>query len=49
MQEMFTQLGTAGDKKRELPFPNAGDHVLCSSFNSKDIECVERETFFVLR
>jgi len=45
MQEMFTQLGTATDKKREIPFPNAGDHVLCSSFNSKDIEGVERETF----
>jgi pimeloyl-ACP methyl ester carboxylesterase len=45
MQEMFTQLGTASEKKREIPFPEAGDHVICSAFNSKDIEGVERETF----
>lgn len=45
MQKMFTQLGTASEKKREIPFPEAGDHVICSAFNSKDVEAVERETF----
>ncbi len=45
MQEMFAQLGTATEKKREIPFPEAGDHVICSAFNSKDIAGVERETF----
>ncbi len=45
MQQMFTQLGTASEKKREIPFPEAGDHVICSAFNSKDIEGVERETY----
>ena len=45
MQEMFTQLGTAAEKKTEIPFPEAGDHVICSDFDSKDIAGVERETF----
>ncbi|MCG3166779.1 MAG: hypothetical protein POELPBGB_02561 [Bacteroidia bacterium] len=45
MQQMFKQLGTAPKLKREIPFPEAGDHVICSAFNSKDIEGVERETF----
>ncbi len=45
MQEMFNQLGTPVEKKMEIPFPQAGDHVICSDFNSKDITGVERETF----
>ncbi|MGE0636627.1 MAG: alpha/beta hydrolase [Bacteroidia bacterium] len=45
MQEMFTQLGTVKEKKREISFPEAGDHVICSAFNSKDITGVELETF----
>ncbi len=45
MQEMFTQLGTAAEKKIETPFPEAGNHVICSDFDSKDIAGVERETF----
>ncbi len=45
MQEMFTQLGTVKERKTEIPFPEAGDHVICSDFDSKDIAGVERETF----
>jgi len=45
MQEMFTQLGTTSERKREIPFPNAADHVLCYYLDSKDIAGVERETF----
>lgn len=45
MLKMFTQLGTAPELKRETSFPEAGNHVICSAFNSKDIEGVERETF----
>ena len=43
MQEMFTQLGTPTDKKREVSMPNTGDHVIGSYIKSKDIEGVERE------
>lgn len=45
MQEMFTQLGTSAEQKREIYFPKAGRHVLCYYLDSKDIEGVERETF----
>lgn len=43
MQEMFKQLGTPADKKREVPMPNTGDHVIGSYIKSKDVEGVERE------
>lgn len=45
MQEMYYQLGTPADRKREIPFPNVGGHVMCYSLDSKDISGVERETF----
>jgi esterase/lipase len=45
MQEMFTQLSTAKEMRIEIPFPEAGDHVICSDFDSQDIAGVERETF----
>ena len=44
MKEMFTQLGTPADKKKELAMPNTGDHVIGSPIKSKDVEGVERET-----
>lgn len=45
MQEMFAELGTSNEKKKEIPFPEAGNHVICSDFDSKDIEGVEHETY----
>jgi esterase/lipase len=40
MLEMYSQLGTPADLKRELAFPNTGDHVMTSSITSKDWESV---------
>ncbi len=45
MHEMFGELGTSNEKKKEIPFPEAGNHVICSDFDSKDIAGVEHETF----
>ena len=45
MKEMYTQLSTPANQKREIPFPEAGNHVLCYYLDSKDIAGVERETF----
>lgn len=45
MEEMFAELGTSNEKKKEIPFPEAGNHVICSDFDSKDIAGVEHETF----
>jgi esterase/lipase len=44
IKEMFTQLGTPADKKREVAMPNTGDHVIGSWIRSKDVPGVERET-----
>jgi esterase/lipase len=44
IKEMFTQLGTQADKKREVAMPNTGDHVIGSRIRSNDIPGVERET-----
>lgn len=44
MQEMFTQLGTPKDLKKEISFPKSGDHVIASSITSKDWEGVLFET-----
>ncbi len=41
MQKMFRNLGTPADKKREVPIPNAGDHVIGSYIKSKDYKSVE--------
>src|SRR6186997_3178420 len=43
MKRMFLQLGTAGNLKREVAIPNAGDHVLASPIRSKDVETVKNE------
>jgi esterase/lipase len=40
MKEMFTQLGTPENLKKEMAFPNTGDHVIASSITSKDWEGV---------
>lgn len=43
MQKMFRNLGTPADQKREIPIPNAGDHVMGSYIKSKDYKTVEKE------
>ena len=44
MQEMFTQLGTPADRKKEMAFPNTGDHVIASSITSNDWQGVLFQT-----
>lgn len=43
MKRMFTQLGTAENVKRQVPIPNAGNHVLGSPIKSKDVKTVQLE------
>ncbi len=43
MKRMFNQLGTPEHLKRQVPIPNAGDHVLGSYVKSKDIPSVQTE------
>jgi pimeloyl-ACP methyl ester carboxylesterase len=45
MQEMFKQLGTAPNLKREKAFPNVRNHVIASELMSKDVAGVRQETF----
>lgn len=44
MLEMYEQLGTPTELKREKAFPKTGDHVIASSITSKDWEAVLFET-----
>jgi len=44
MIKMFDELGTPSDLKRKMAFPEAGAHVIASTFRSKDWQGVERET-----
>ena len=44
MTRMFRQLGTPDSLKRELPVPGAGDHLIGSAINSKDVETVLTES-----
>lgn len=44
MREMFPQLGTPEELKREVAFPESGHHVITSYMTSNDIEGVIRET-----
>ncbi|UJP64350.1 alpha/beta hydrolase [Mongoliitalea daihaiensis] len=44
MQEMFQQLGTPNSFKREMAFPETGDHVIASSITSQDWETVLEQT-----
>lgn len=48
MQEMFQQLGTTSDSKREKAFPSAADHVIASSITSSDWQTVLLETIAFL-
>jgi esterase/lipase len=43
MKRMFAQLGTPDSLKREVPIPNAKDHVLASPIKSKDVGSVKNE------
>jgi esterase/lipase len=45
MLTMFEHLGTPADKKMKEPIPEAGNHVICSSLRSKDVQSVEHFTF----
>lgn len=49
MREMYGQLGTPADQKREVNFPNAHDHVMSSSLTSDDWQGVERESARFIR
>ena len=41
MKRMFVQLGTPENMKRQMPVPNAGNHVIGSYVKSKDLQTVE--------
>ena len=43
MKEMFNQLGTPSNMKRETAIPNAGNHVIGGAILSKDIPSIEKE------
>lgn len=43
MKRMFTQLATPDSLKRQVPIPNADNHVLASPIKSKDTESVKKE------
>lgn len=43
IKEMFSQLGTPADKKREKAMPNTGNHVIGSWIRSNDVPGVEKE------
>jgi hypothetical protein len=42
-------LGTAENLKKSVAIPEAGNHVLASPIQSKDIRSVEKETGLFLR
>jgi esterase/lipase len=43
MKRMFLQLSTPDSLKRQVPIPNAGDHVIGSYVKSKDFQSVEEQ------
>ena len=43
MKRMLTQLATPDSLKRQVPIPNADNHVLASPIKSKDTESVKKE------
>ena len=43
MKRMFNELGTPESLKRQVPIPNAGDHVMGSYVKSKDVITVEEQ------
>jgi esterase/lipase len=48
MKEMFADIQTPSEKKKMVPIPNAGNHVMASPIQSKDIETVKKETTLFL-
>lgn len=44
MKEMFADIQTPTEKKKMVPIPNCGNHVMASPIQSKDIETVKKET-----
>jgi esterase/lipase len=48
MKEMFAEIQTPSEKKKMVPIPNAGNHVMASPIQSKDIETVKKETALFL-
>jgi esterase/lipase len=49
MKEMFEQISTPASLKKMVPIPNAGNHVLGSPIQSKDIVTVEKEALLFLK
>jgi len=49
IQKMMGQLGTAENLKKSVAIPEAGNHVLASPIQSKDIQSVEKETRLFLQ
>lgn len=49
IRELFSQLGTPPDQKRQIAFPLAGDHVIASHLRSGDWKGVLRESDRFLR
>jgi len=49
IQKMMGQLGTAENLKKSVAIPEAGNHVLASPIQSKDIQTVEKETRLFLQ
>lgn len=45
MQEMFRQISTPENLKREIAFPKVGHHVLASYLKSQDLDAVRTATF----
>lgn len=45
MLKMYEELGTPKDKKVKVAFPNAGAHVICSQWSSKDLDGLTKEVF----
>lgn len=49
MKAMFLQVNTAAEKKKMVPIPTAGNHVMASPIQSKDIITVQKETAHFLQ
>jgi esterase/lipase len=49
MKNMMEELGTPADQKKMVAIPEAGNHVMASPIQSKDIVSVERETAAFLK
>ncbi|MEI6264875.1 MAG: alpha/beta fold hydrolase [Sphingobacteriia bacterium] len=44
MKDMFSAIQTPAEKKKMVPIPNCGNHVMASPIQSKDIETVKKES-----